>query len=57
MLTTPTFINEAFHLVTYVTTGVLNDCYSEIRVIAYTVLAYSYWAGFHNAYGCLCHTH
>ena len=32
----------------YFTTAVLNDCYSE--VMAYTVLAYSYWASFHNAY-------
>ena len=32
----------------YLTTAVLNDCYSE--VMAYTVLAYSYWASFHDAY-------
>ena len=30
---------------------VLNDCYSEVT--AYTALCYSYWASFHNAYGCL----
>ena len=35
----------------YLTTAVLNDCYSEVT--AYTALAYSYWASFHNAYGCL----
>ena len=38
----------------YLTTDVLNDCYSE--VMAYTALAYSYWASFHNAYGFLPHT-
>ena len=37
------------------TTAVLNDCYSE--VMAYTVLAYSYRAGFHDAYECLRHAH
>ena len=30
----------------YFTTAVLNDCYSELT--AYTVLAYSYWASFHD---------
>ena len=35
----------------YLTTAVLNDCYSEVT--AYTALAYSYWASFHDAYGCL----
>ena len=39
----------------YFITAVLNDCYSEVT--AYTVLAYSYWASFHNAYVCLCHAH
>ena len=29
--------------------------YSEVT--AYTVLAYSYWASFHNAYMCLRHAH
>ena len=33
----------------------LNDCYSE--VMAYTALAYSYWASFHDAHRCLCYTH
>ena len=36
-------------------TPVLNDCYSEVT--AYIVLAYSYSAGFHDAYACLCHAH
>ena len=39
----------------YLTTAVKNDYYSELT--AYTVLAYSYWACFHDAYGCLCHAH
>ena len=39
----------------YLTTAVLNDCYSEET--AYTVLVYSYQASFHNAYGCLRHAH
>ena len=39
----------------YITTAVLNDCYSE--VMAYTALAYSYWASFHDAYECLRHAH
>ena len=39
----------------YFTTVVLNDCYSEL--MAYTVLAYSYWASFHNVYICLRHAH
>ena len=43
--TTPTFITEVLRL----TTAVLNDCYSEVTT--YTVLAYSYWASFHDAYG------
>ena len=33
------------------TTAVLNDCYSEL--MGYTVLAYSYWASFHDKYGFL----
>ena len=32
-----------------------NNCYSEVT--AYTVLAYSYWASFHDAYECLRHAH
>ena len=39
----------------YFTTAVLNDCYSE--VMAYTALAYSYWASFHNEYICLRNAH
>ena len=39
----------------YLTTAVLNDCYGEVT--AYTALAYSYWASFHNMYGCLRHAH
>ena len=39
----------------YFTTAVLNDCYS--KVMAYTVLAYSYRASFHDAYICLRHAH
>ena len=39
----------------HLTTAVLNDCYSE--VMAYTVLAYSYWASFYNSYECQSHTH
>ena len=38
-LTTPTFITEALRSC-YLTTAVLNDCYSE--VMAYTALVYSY---------------
>ena len=37
----------------YFTTAVLNDCYSEVT--AYTALAYSYWASFHDVYICLRH--
>ena len=51
--TTPTFITEA--LPCYLTTVVLNDCYSEVT--AYTALVYSYWASFHDIYGDLHHTH
>ena len=39
MSTMPTFKTEALRLITYVTTAVLNDCYSE--VMAYIALAYS----------------
>ena len=37
------------------TIAILNDCYSEVT--AYTALAYSYSASFHDAHACLCHTH
>ena len=50
-----THLDNCSALSCYFTTAVLNDCYSEVT--AYTALAYSYWAGFHNAYICLCHTH
>ena len=46
--TIPTFITQVLHRVTYFTTAVLNECYSE--VMAYTALAYSCWASFHDAY-------
>ena len=48
--TIPAFITEA-------PTLLLNYscCYSEVT--AYTVLAYSYWASFHDTYGCLRHAH
>ena len=39
----------------YFTTAVLNDCYSELT--AYTAIAYSYWASFHDTYICLRHAH
>ena len=39
----------------YFTKAVLNECYSE--VMAYTALAYSYWASYHDSYICLRHTH
>ena len=39
----------------YFTTAVLNDCYNE--AMAYTALAYSYWASFHDTYICLHHAH
>ena len=39
----------------YFTTAVLNDYYSEL--MAYTALAYSYLASFHDAYACLHHAH
>ena len=45
--TMPTFI-----LSCYLTTAVLNDCYSEVT--AYTGLAYS---SFHDTHGCLGHAH
>ena len=34
---------------------ILNDCYTEVT--AYTVLDYSYWISFHDAYICLHHAH
>ena len=46
--TTPIFKTEVLRFVTYVTTAVLNDCYSEI--MAYTVLAYSVFTTRMNAY-------
>ena len=52
MSTTPTFTTEALCLVTEVGIAVLNDCYSE--EMAYAALAYSYWASFYDAFGCLC---
>ena len=52
--TTPTFITEALHLVTSLQLF-FNDCYSELT--AYTALAYSYWASFHDEYIFLCHAH
>ena len=55
MSTTPTFITEALHLVIYISTAVLNDCYNEVT--AYTVLTYSYWASVHDVYECLRHAH
>ena len=54
MSTTPTFIAGVLRLVTLIT-AVLNDCYNEL--MAYTALAYSYWASFHDMYGCLHYTH
>ena len=51
---TPTLITEALHLVTQAQLLVTN-CYSELT--AYTMLAYSYWVSFHNAYQCQGHTH
>ena len=39
----------------YLTTAVLNDCYSEVT--AYIALAYSYLASFHDGYAWLCHAH
>ena len=47
---TPTFTSEASALLLS-----YSDCYSEVTPC--TVLAYTYWAGFHDAYGCLRHTH
>ena len=37
--TMPTFKTKALHLVSYIATAVLNDCYSEVT--AYIALAYS----------------
>ena len=53
--TTPTFITEMLRCTCYFATAALNDCYSEAT--AYTALAYSYWASFHDAYICLRHAH
>ena len=39
----------------YFTTALLNDCYNEVT--ANTVLAYSYWASFHDAYICMLMSH
>ena len=39
----------------YLTTAVLNDCYSEVT--ADTALAYSYRASFHDVYECLHHAY
>ena len=50
-----TFITKVLCLVTLLQLAVLNDCYSEVT--AYTALAYSYWASFHNAYICLHYIH
>ena len=47
MYATPTFITEAFHLVTQV----------DLLLTAYTVLTYSYWVSFHNAYQCQGYVH
>ena len=47
MYTTPTFRMEALRLVTQSSTAVFNNCYSDI--VAYTALAYSYWASLHDA--------
>ena len=37
MAPTPIFKTEALHLVTYLATAVLNDCYSEYSILAYSV--------------------
>ena len=50
----PTFITEALCLVTQAQLLVTN-CYNELT--AYTTLAYSYWASFHDAYKCQGHAH
>ena len=50
--TTPTFVTEALRLLVNYSCF---DCYSQVT--AYTSLAYSYWASFHVAYGCLRHAH
>ena len=46
--TTPTFITEMLALLFNYSS--LNDCYSEVT--DYTVLAYSYWDRFYDAYEC-----
>ena len=45
---------EVLHLVTQAQLLVTN-CYNELT--AYTALAYSYWASFHDAYQCQGHAH
>ena len=50
----PAFVTEALHLVAYVRL-LLNDYESE--VMAYTVLACSYWVGFYNALRFWGHAH
>ena len=55
MSSTPTFITEASVLLITITTAVLSNYYSEVP--AHTALAYSYWAGFDDTYGCLGHAH
>ena len=42
---TPTFITEAFHLVACVQLFKRNV---KVKVMAYTVIAYSYWVGLYN---------
>ena len=50
-----THLDNLSALLCYFTTAVLNDYYS--KVTAYTALAYSYWANFHDVYICLCPAH
>ena len=54
MYATPTFITEALRLVTQAQLLITN-CYSEL--MAYTALAYSYWASFHHMYQCQGHAY
>ena len=54
--TTPTLITEVLrHVTSLPHTAVLNNCYSEAT--AYTALAYSYLATFHDAYNIMCSRH
>ena len=47
----PTFVTEALCVVTQVyVAAFFNKCYCKL--IAYTVLAYSYWVSFHDVYQC-----